>query len=96
MTLGIGDFVNCTIVNTAKVASLSLLKQAGASVDVNHDGITDAGDTIAYTFIVTNTGVLPMSSITVADPKLGSVDLPGFDALAGRLRDLHGRRRPTP
>ena len=57
-------------------ASLSLLKQAGTPTDVNHDGITDAGDTIAYTFIVTNTGALTMGNITVTDTKVGLVKCP--------------------
>jgi hypothetical protein len=75
-TLGIGDFVNCTITNTAKSTSLSLLKQAAPPTDVNADGIPDAGHTIAYTFIVTNTGMAPMSSISVTDPRLGPVTCP--------------------
>ena len=76
MTLGIGDFVNCTITNTAQTAALSLVKHAGIPIDVNHDGITDAGDTIAYTFTVTNTGALTMSGIAVSDPKAGPVTCP--------------------
>ena len=83
VTLSIGDFVNCTITNTAKAASLSLLKQAAAPVDVTHDGITDAGDTIAYTFVVTNTGALTMSNIAVTDPKLGPVTCPRPTLLPG-------------
>ena len=76
MTVAIGDFVNCTITNTAQTASLSLVKHAGIPDDVNHDGITDAGDTIAYTFTVTNTGALTMSNIAVSDPKAGPVTCP--------------------
>ena len=83
VTLSIGDFVNCTITNTAKAASLSLLKRAAAPVDVTHDGITDAGDTIAYTFVVTNTGALTMSNIAVTDPKLGPVTCPRPTLLPG-------------
>ena len=83
VTLSIGDFVNCTITNTAKPASLSLLKQAAAPVDVNHDGVTDAGDTIAYSFAVTNTGTLTMSNISVSDPELGPVTCPRSSLLPG-------------
>ncbi|MCT1478138.1 DUF11 domain-containing protein [Microbacterium sp. p3-SID336] len=53
--------------------SLTLDKNAGTPVDVNGDGITDVGDTIAYTFIVTNTGNVPLADITVDDPKVGAV-----------------------
>jgi uncharacterized repeat protein (TIGR01451 family) len=76
VTLAIGDFVSCTITNKALPVSLSLLKQAGAPNDVNQDGITDAGDTISYTFVVTNTGALPVSNITVTDSKVGAVTCP--------------------
>ena len=83
VTLGIGDFVNCTITNTARTAALSLVKHAGAPNDVNHDGITDAGDTIAYTFTVTNTGALTMTNIAVSDPKAGPVTCPQSTLASG-------------
>ena len=39
-----------------RVATISLDKPAGTPVDVNGNGRVDAGDTIAYSFLVTNTG----------------------------------------
>jgi uncharacterized repeat protein (TIGR01451 family) len=83
VTLGVGDFVDCTITNTGKPRSLSLRKIAGAPTDVNGNGLTDAGDTIAYSFAVTNTGVLPLSNIGVTDPKIGPVTCPLPVLLAG-------------
>ena len=81
VTLGIGDFVDCTITNTSKPVSIALQKDAGVPTDVNGNGLTDAGDTIAYTFTVTNTGVLPLSNIGVSDPTAGSITCP-FPTLA--------------
>jgi uncharacterized repeat protein (TIGR01451 family) len=76
VTVGVGDLVSCTITNTAKPVSLSLLKKAGTPVDVNGDGLVDAGDTIAYTFAVTNTGEIEMDNVGVTDAKVGPVSCP--------------------
>ncbi|QZY28801.1 beta strand repeat-containing protein [Nocardioides coralli] len=61
-----------TPVQTAN-PELTLDKAAGTPVDVNGNGLTDAGDTIAYTFTVTNTGDVPVSGISVGDPRLTGV-----------------------
>jgi uncharacterized repeat protein (TIGR01451 family) len=72
----IGDDITCTVTNTAKTDTLAIVKHAGTPVDVNGNGVTDAGDTIQYTFTVTNTGQLSMSNIGVTDSKAGAVTCP--------------------
>ncbi len=52
------------VVKTAGTPTLNLGSNAA---------ITDAGDTIAYSFAVTNTGTVTLNSITVADAKVGAV-----------------------
>ncbi|MFN3973613.1 MAG: hypothetical protein ACK4L4_20165, partial [Gemmobacter sp.] len=52
---------------------LTLEKTAGTPVDVNNNGITDAGDTIAFTFTLTNDGNVPLTGIVVDDPTVGVV-----------------------
>lgn len=74
--LAIGDLVFCTITNSALQGSISLQKIAGAVTDVNRNGVRDAGDTIPYTFLVTNTGQVTMNGIAVNDPPIGAVTCP--------------------
>lgn len=57
-------------VTVAGTDRLSLLKSAAAIVDANGSGRTDAGDTIAYTFTVSNTGTTTLTGISVTDPRL--------------------------
>jgi uncharacterized repeat protein (TIGR01451 family) len=53
--------------------SLELLKSAGDPVDVNENGLTDAGDTIEYTFLVSNTGDVVINDLAIDDPKVGAI-----------------------
>ncbi|MGN6126330.1 MAG: DUF7507 domain-containing protein [Humibacter sp.] len=57
---------------------LTLVKHAGAPVDVNGNGITDVGDTIQYTFDVTNSGDVPITNVAVNDSKVGGVTCPSI------------------
>ena len=51
------------------VSSLGLDKQA-ALVDTNANGRADLGETIEYSFVVTNTGDEPLTDVTVDDPRV--------------------------
>ena len=93
VTLGVGDLVDCTITNTAKAASLSLTKHAATPVDVNNDGLVDAGDTIAYTFTVTNTGKIEIDGIGVTDAKVGPVTCPQATLAPAPRRPARPTRR---
>ncbi|MCH8614486.1 DUF11 domain-containing protein, partial [Arsenicicoccus dermatophilus] len=58
------------------VPSLSLDKVAGPLVDANGDKRQDAGDTISYSFVVTNTGNVTLDPVTISDPTLNLLLVP--------------------
>ena len=58
----------------AATPQLELTKSVSSVVDTNGSGITDAGDTINYSFSVSNTGNVILEPVTFSDAKLGLVD----------------------
>jgi uncharacterized repeat protein (TIGR01451 family) len=57
-----------TIITLVPQPGIALVKSVGAFTDNNANGITDAGDTINYTFAVTNTGNVTLTSVSITDP----------------------------
>ncbi|SDJ09592.1 conserved repeat domain-containing protein [Frankineae bacterium MT45] len=62
---------------------LALVKRAQV-VDNNGDGVTGPGDTILWTFLVTNTGNVTMSNLVVNDSRAGRVTCPVTSVAPGR------------
>jgi uncharacterized repeat protein (TIGR01451 family) len=62
-------------------ASIALLKTS-VFLDDNGDGFAGLGEKVKYTFTVTNSGTEPLTNISIADPRLGSLILPVTGTLA--------------
>lgn len=69
----LGAQVNCTFTNTRATPSLSILKTA------NTAGPVAVNNVITYTFVVTNTGNVPVSNIVVNDVRNGSGSFVGIN-----------------
>jgi uncharacterized repeat protein (TIGR01451 family) len=62
-------------VNAVPAPAITVVKSAGAVTDLDGNG-TDAGDTIAYSFLVSNKGNVTLTSVGVTDLKVGTVSCP--------------------
>jgi len=60
-----------TVPVSAQAPAVELVKTA-VLADKDGDGRADAGETITYELVVTNTGNVGLSNVTIADPMLGT------------------------
>ncbi|RTZ98291.1 MAG: hypothetical protein DSY90_04700, partial [Deltaproteobacteria bacterium] len=62
-----------TLVPAGSTGSIDIVKSLDSIADTNGSGVTDTGDTITYSFTVTNTGDLVLNPVSVSDPKITTV-----------------------
>ncbi len=61
---------------------LSLVKTGTFNDDTTADGFAEAGETIGYTFDVTNNSAIAVTNVSVTDPKVASITCPGGNPFA--------------
>ena len=66
----------------AQTSSLLLTKSAAVN-DVNADGQTNLGDTIAWSFLVKNTGTTTVTALAVNDATAGAISCPATTLAPG-------------
>ena len=69
---GAADNAACVEPPPPSNVELHLDKASAPVVDANNDGMDSAGDTIQFTFSVTNPGEVPIANVVVNDPPTGS------------------------
>lgn len=84
-----GRNVQCTITNDFHAApAIALAKTATLSTDANSNGLGDPGDVITYSFKVSNTGNVPLTSVTVSDPGLSGLSCSSVSLTVGETATL--------
>ncbi|MDQ0996111.1 putative repeat protein (TIGR01451 family) [Phyllobacterium ifriqiyense] len=81
------------IVPPDQVPGLTIDK-TGTLNDLDGDGLLDPGETINYAFLVTNTGSVTLTGVTVNDPKVAVVEAPQTLAPRGTFT-FHGTYTPS-
>ncbi|KAB2683399.1 DUF11 domain-containing protein [Brucella pseudintermedia] len=70
------------------------IEKIGTLNDLDGDGLIDPGETITYAFVVTNTGAVTLSGVTVEDPLVAVDEAPQTLAPGGKFT-FHGTYTPS-
>jgi uncharacterized repeat protein (TIGR01451 family) len=97
ITLAAGAAVSCVLTNQAvanAAPAITIVKSATVD-DVNADGKTDLGDTVSWSYVVTNTGNITLHDVGVNDVTAGAVHCPDTSLAPGTRETCHARSSHT-
>jgi uncharacterized repeat protein (TIGR01451 family) len=66
-----GLVIDLYTIDVPQAPAMSLVKTPELTTDVGGDGEIDAGDTLTYSYLVTNIGDMTLTGVTVSDPHVG-------------------------
>ncbi len=83
-----GEDITATDTETTSLAAVSAMTLVKSGVlNMGSNGRADAGDTMTYSFKVTNTGPTPLHNVKVSDPLVNLSSLPGQDQMVAMLSE---------
>ena len=85
------DSSDARCVSTPAEAGISVVKSLASIADTNNDSVTNAGDTITYSFAVTNVGGLVLNPVSVSDTKIVTVTCSATTLAVGANTNCSGK-----
>jgi conserved repeat domain len=82
-----------TVAFQVLVPSMTLVKTA--TLDDDGDGVAEVGENVGYDFVVTNTGDLPITGVTITDPLVTGITPASADIPVGGSATFTSAPRPV-
>ena len=85
INVAVGEDITCTFTNNKPTSSNPPVPHPGINIVKDGPALAHVGDTVHYTFAVTNVGDVPLTGIVVSDPRCDAA--PTLDSITGGNQD---------